>query len=83
MSRSQSGSGRVRPAVPWVTETQLMAKTCTRKRNATVMMTNAGPDERRDTSPSTRATSAATRPATGTHSQIETSGLRAASTPIV
>jgi hypothetical protein len=73
----------VSPAVPLVTDTQLTANTCTRNRNATVMITNAGPDERRDTSPSTRAISAATTPATGTHHQMGTSGLRAASTPMV
>ena len=40
MSRSQDGSGRVRPAVPLVRLTQLTATTWIRNRNATVMITN-------------------------------------------
>ncbi len=83
MSRSQVGSGRVRPAVPFVTETQLTAITWTRKRKATVMITNDGPLDLSDTNPSTSATRAATSPATGTHHHAGTDSKRPASTPTV
>ena len=69
--------------MPLVIETQLTAITCTRNRNATVMMTKDGPRERRETNPSTRATTAVTRPETGTQNHALTSGIRAASTPMV
>ena len=83
MSRSQVGSGSVRPVVPLVRDTQLTAITCTRNRNATVMMTNAGPLDRIDTKPRISATPAATTPPSGTHSHGLASGNFPASTPIV
>jgi hypothetical protein len=83
MSRSHEGSGSVSPAVPLVRTTQFTAKTCTRNRNATVMITKDGPRDRSDTRPRTRATRPAITPATGTHSHGETSVNRVASTPIV
>jgi hypothetical protein len=82
-SRSQVGNGKVRPAVPLVRLTQLTAITWTRNRNATVMITNAGPRDRSATSPRPAATIAAVTPATGTHSHGETVSKREASTPMV
>ena len=83
MSRSQVGSGSVRPAVPLVTDTQFTAITWTRNKKATVMMTNDGPRERSETRPRTSATRAATTPPSGTHHQALTDSKRAAIAPMV
>ena len=69
--------------MPLVRETQLTAITWTRKRNATVMITNDGPLDRSGPRPGSTRPAAATTPATGTHNHGFVSGNLAASTPIV
>ena len=69
------GSGGVMPAVPPVTDRQFVATICSRNRNAIVMITNDGPRVRSAITPSSAAKIAATTPATGTQTQIETSNL--------
>ena len=69
--------------MPLVRKTVLIAITCTRNKNATVMITNDGPRERSETRPSTSATTAVTTPASGTHSQGVTPSTLLAITPTV
>ena len=58
--------GRVTPPVPFVSESQLVASSCTRNRNAIVRITKLCPRARIATTPSSAATAPASTPATGT-----------------
>ena len=71
------GSGSVMPAVPPVSDVQLVATICSRNRNAIVMITNDGPRVRSAITPSSAANSAADdarRPAPRPTTETSTSG---------
>jgi hypothetical protein len=59
------------PPVPLVSESQLVASSWSRNRNAIVRITKEWPRARMATTPSSAAMPPATRPATGTHTQGE------------
>ena len=59
------------PPVPFVSESQFVASSCIRNRNAIVMITNEWPRARMATTPSSAATRLESRPATGTQTQGE------------
>ena len=59
------------PPVPFVSSSQFVASSCTRKRNAIVRITNEWPRARIATTPSSAATAPASTPATGTQTHGE------------